>query len=242
MNRKRTTLDRYFGVSAKKTKNIKSDVPTVAQELAQRLDCSVHALTENGDSWYLLKRQWWSSKKTASFDAEWNRHPTEKHKLKLYGKVVEENRWSRSWGRSYAYSGSINTGRPVQEASSMVSTLIDEVNALAAGLVPAESSYNACLQNWYEPEHTIGLHADDERCHCGDCPIFSLSWGGTRRFLFRSRQSRNICAGLYLKDGDLLVMGGSCQQTHTHEIPRWRKTKDPPTANRINWTVRAFQE
>jgi alkylated DNA repair dioxygenase AlkB len=45
---------------------------------------------------------------------------------------------------------------------------------------------------------------------------------------------------LLLKDGDLVVMGGACQKTHKHEVPALRKTKDPPSANRINWTVRAF--
>ena len=42
-----------------------------------------------------------------------------------------------------------------------------------------------------------------------------------------------------LRDGDLLVMGGSMQQTHKHSVPKPRRTEH--AANRINWTVRAFQ-
>ena len=115
---------------------------------------------------------------------------------------------------------------------------------------------------------TIGLHADDERSLYQDYPILSLSWGGTRRFLFRRKQppppskqkedhnkkggnattkhgkrenNEEAVVELWLEDGDLLVMGGTCQKTHKHEVPKWRPTKDPPTSNRINWTLRAFR-
>jgi alkylated DNA repair dioxygenase AlkB len=121
------------------------------------------------------------------------------------------------------------------------------------------NAYNGCLQNWYMPEHCIGLHADDEKCMRADVPIFSLSWGGPRRFLFRAKAaylpssvdtasksslpaSKATAAKveLILRDGDLLVMGGTCQKTHKHEVPKLRKTMDLPTGRRINWTIRAF--
>ena len=80
----------------------------------------------------------------------------------------------------------------------------------------------------------------------GVCPS-SLSWGGPRRFLFRARDdspfpcvSKKTPHEVMLRDGDLLVMGGLCQQTHKHEVPAVRKTKDPAPTPRINWTIRAF--
>jgi alkylated DNA repair dioxygenase AlkB len=96
------------------------------------------------------------------------------------------------------------------------------------------------------PEHTIAAHADDEGSMKHQSPIFSLSWGGPRRFVVRPKLKyksngnyRN--ADITLHSGDLLIMGGSLQQTHTHEVPKWRKTKDPYVpGRRINWTVRAF--
>ena len=101
----------------------------------------------------------------------------------------------------------------------------------------------------YMPEDTIASHSDDERSMKNQSPIFSLSWGGPRRFVVRPRLKTTpsnkytscSCADITLRSGDLVVMGGSLQQTHTHEIPKWRKTKDlyVPT-RRINWTVRAF--
>lgn len=96
------------------------------------------------------------------------------------------------------------------------------------------------------PEHTIAAHADDEGSMKHQSPIFSLSWGGPRRFVVRPKlkykSSGNYNnADITLHSGDLLIMGGSLQQTHTHEVPKWRKTKDPYVpSRRINWTVRAF--
>ena len=130
----------------------------------------------------------------------------------------------------------------------MVPLLLERANRLTEGLLldqekesPSLPPYNGCLQNWYEPEHTIGLHADDEKALRPEFPIFSLSWGGTRRFLLRSRANKKEKTEVWLADGDLLVMGGTCQRTHQHEVPKFRKTMDPPTSDRINWTIRAFR-
>jgi alkylated DNA repair dioxygenase AlkB len=101
--------------------------------------------------------------------------------------------------------------------------------------------YNACLQNWYLPDDTIGRHADDERDLLPRWPIFSLSWGGTRRFVLRPKSQTTQKTEFWLKDGDLLVMGGRTQETHYHEVPKRRMTMDPTTGRRINWTIRAFR-
>jgi alkylated DNA repair dioxygenase AlkB len=231
---KKRNLHAYF--TSNKSRKI-SSLNETAETLAQRLHGDVFYLTDDGESWYLLKRKWLPS---VDFDTEWNLHPTKRHVLKVYGKTVQENRWSQSWGVSYAYSGSTSIARPLEE-SKLVTTLIAKANEMTQGLTSTESPYNGCLQNWYEPDDTIGLHSDDERSQRHDCPIWSLSWGGTRRFLFRQRSDKKVKTELYLSDGDLLVMGGKCQQTHYHEVPKRRVTMDPPTSNRINWTIRAFE-
>ncbi len=187
------------------------------------------------------------------FDVEWNLHPPNRRKVKIFGKMFNERRWSQAWGVSMAYSGLEQTAKPI-EGSSMVPILLDEVNGLMEGMSKSVNGcdeefdgtnepYNACLQNWYEPDDIIGLHSDDE-AYLRKLPIFSLSWGGTRRFLFRSRKKDKDDLGkveLWLKDGDLLVMGGTCQNTHKHELPKLRNTMDPLTSNRINWTIRALK-
>lgn len=138
---------------------------------------------------------------------------------------------------------------------------------LLNNLVPNDDNpYNCCLVNWYQSHHHIGLHADDERELNPSIPIVSLSWGGPRRFLLRPKASlnKNNLSKLWrkntttnnntnnndnnfnpyfeieLKDGDLLFMGGKCQQEFKHEIPKVRKTKDGLVGPRISWTIRSM--
>lgn len=113
------------------------------------------------------------------------------------------------------------------------------MNELVSDLLPP--AYNGCLQNWYLPAHKIGLHADDKKYMQLCFPIFSLSWGGPRRCLFRTKENRREVTEVLLQDGDLLLMGGTCQQTHEHEVPKVRFTVDPPAAERIDWTIRALR-
>lgn len=219
-----------------------------AEALGTRLDSLPEYLTTDGSSWILLKKNYLKSPDPAAFDTQWNLHPTTFHKLKLFGRTVSEQRWSQSWGYSYAYSGSVNQAKPIEEdGSGMVCDLIDRANSLIAGIFPGTSPYNGCLQNWYGVRHQIGLHSDDERSLKTGFPIMSLTWGGTRRFLLKPRgdpsfEYRSGDREIYLEDGDLLVMGGTTQQTHKHAVPKHRTTRDPPTSNLINWTVRAFKE
>lgn len=194
-------------------------------------------LTEDAKSWIVLAKHWRPSR-SDEFKEQWELHPTSKHQLKLYGRVCHETRYSQSWGLSYSYSGGVNQARALVD-NPFVQSLIDTCNIL----VPTHGPYNACLQNWYEPKHSIALHSDDERSHRRGSPIFSLSWGGPRRFIFRAKPgavAKQQILEFLLEDGDLLVMGGSCQATHKHEVPPVRKTKDLNVSNRINWTIRAF--
>ena len=220
---------------------------TTRNELAEKwgacLTQSPTYLTEDGKSWYILAKKWLPSPSPVKFEQEWNLHPEQRHSLNLFGRTVQEKRWSSSWGVAYAYSGSTNQGRPIEKGS-MVPHLLEKANELAANVSDSKENngkpYNGCLQNWYTPDDRIGLHSDDEKSMRQEYPILSLTWGGTRRFLLRRKEKKNDIVELYLEDGDLLLMGGTCQETHKHEVPKRRVTKDPETSNRINWTIRAF--
>lgn len=226
---------RQFFPTKKQARKMKKD------PFAEELGCQLHAepVYLTSSSYYVLVKAWMPSTPD-KFKKEWNLHPKDRHAIKLFGRIVHEKRWSQSWGVSYSYSGATNVARPLKE-SEMVQLLLQKANELTTTLQTGDdvSPYNGCLQNWYEPEDTIGLHADDEKVMRQEYPIFSLSWGGTRRFLFRDRQTKKKTE-LWLQDGDLLVMGGTCQETHQHEVPKRRVTMDPPTSSRINFTIRAL--
>jgi Alkylated DNA repair protein len=192
-------------------------------------------------SWVIHVKHWFPTPSSQQFESEWNLHPLNRKMIRIFNKQVQEARWSQAWGRSINYSGLINEGRNIKE-SSIIPPLLKRINDVMAHS-PLENNnalYNACLQNWYEVKDTMGLHSDDEKYLRAECPIFSLSWGGSRRFLLRSKTSPEKVE-LWLDDGDLLIMGGTTQQTHKHEIPKHR-TKDPATSRRINWTFRAIKE
>jgi len=215
----------------------------LAWELGKRLGGSKpFYLTEDGESWYIHVQSYKPTPDAMTFKSQWDLHPEDFHALKLGGKTVYQSRWSQSWGVSYAYSGSVSSARDYKHHpdGQMVKSLIQEVNEIVQGLFPCKDPYNGCLQNWYLPEHKIGFHSDDETDMKKGYPIFSLSWGGPRRFLFRPKENRRDVRELLLEDGDLLVMGGTCQQTHKHEVPKVRVTIDPVATERINWTIRAF--
>ncbi|CAB9511493.1 alkB, alkylation repair homolog 2 (E. coli) [Seminavis robusta] len=242
-----------------------STLPTdpQAEMLGQKLGQTPTYLTHDGKSWVIHVKRWLPTPSRDAFLAEWNLHPQSRHEIQVYGKSCLEKRWSQSWGFSYKYSGNVNAARPIEE-STVIRSLLDTINGLllideednAKNNTPQEERpYNGCLQNWYTPNDHIGLHADDERSLNAAFPIWSLSWGGTRRFLLRPKKSKKKTAvnnnnhiiisdepiELLLEDGDMVLMGGTCQETHKHEVPKFRKTMDPPTSDRINWTIRAFQ-
>lgn len=239
--------------------------------LAQRLglggnETNIQYLTPDQQSWVIHVKKWMPTTSKEEFDQQWDLHPEDRHQLRLFGRMFTENRWSQSWGHSYSYSGSTNIARPIEE-SEMIQSLIDRANEVTRGLFVSCSKdeemsatanydnetdakselseskpYNGCLQNWYLIEDTIGLHADDERDLQAQYPIISLTWGGTRRFVLKPRDKSLKKVEMYLEDGDLLLMGGTCQKTHRHEVPKPRSTMDPETSDRINWTIRAFRD
>lgn len=109
---------------------------------------------------------------------------------------------------------------------------------------------NSANCNWYEePYHGVGWHADDERLFGGlehDCPIISLSLGGSREFWFGLRESQLADKPLKstiiehdLHDGDIATMEGMFQKHIVHFVPITRPGPySPKVSSRINITWR----
>lgn len=295
----RIKLPKTSGIEETKSNSQKMKLATVdtvnnydnlqisAEQLASRLNVKPIYLTEDKTSWYILVKKWIPSPSKEIFDLEWEKHPTELRPLNLFGKTVYENRYSQAFGVTYAYSGSKNTARPIEDGST-IHTMMEKINGLIMDMkyddkkprsensndhrdddddddavptarvkVPSFFPYNGCLQNWYTPEQTIGYHSDDTKSLINGYPILSISWGGSRRFILRRKKNKGRGGDgnssttaatsthdknveLIINDGDLLVMGGACQETHQHGVPKVRKTMDPSTSNRISFTFRAF--
>ena len=76
-------------------------------------------------------------------------------------------------------------GTPFAE-SAVAAELLERCNAACFG-DGDNGAFNACLANWYEPEHHIARHRDDERALDAAAPVASVSWGAPRRFVLRPR-------------------------------------------------------
>jgi hypothetical protein len=58
---------------------------------------------------------------------------------------------------------------------------------------------------------------------------------------FYHKDSNVHAKTVQLADGDLIVMGGTLQETHKHEVPKIKKSDLFVSRKRINYTVRAFK-
>lgn len=203
----------------------------------------------NGGSWLLHFKQFLDSSdcdcgwNSDCFKEEWALQPAERKVLRGGAK---ENRLSQFYStcgtKTFTYSGMTSVAT---KAPPFAAKMIAVANNLDTA---AEGAHDACLVNWYSAEanHDIGAHSDDEKDHVKSRPIFSFSAGGKRRFVIapirghrdeRAMEKLEVVMGA----GDLVVMGGTMQSTHTHAVPKVRKKKDTwVPRDRINYTVRCF--
>lgn len=94
--------------------------------------------------------------------------------------------------------------------------------------------FNSVLLNYYRNERdSMGMHADDEPELGPEPAIASLSFGATRTFILRHRQSKRTLK-IDLGDGSLLLMAGKFQQAWLHGINKVVR----PVGPRINLTFR----
>lgn len=148
--------------------------------------------------------------------------------IRLYGRSVAIPRrqiWMGDPHCSYRYSGVTFQPEPWQAG---LEQLCDRL------VRHTGHPLNAVLLNHYQHgEHHMGWHSDDEPELGQDPVILSLSLGQTRRFDLKHKQL-NTQLSLELKDGDLLVMGGTCQRFWQHRVPKQIRLD----AERFNLTFR----
>lgn len=94
------------------------------------------------------------------------------------------------------------------------------------------------IANWYRTgSDSISWHADNEPALGHDPLVVSVSLGATRRLSFRPAQGGPALQHVDLGDGDLLVMGGSCQSELHHAIVKTVR----PVGARIALTFRHYR-
>ena len=156
----------------------------------------------------------------------------QRHRLKLFGRELDAPRlscWIGDADASYVYSGARFEPLPWTPT---VAHLRDDL-ALRLGV-----RFNSVLANLYrDGRDSVGWHSDDEP-ELGPTPLIaSLSFGATRTFRLRSRETRKAALSLDLANGSLLLMAGDTQRLYQHALPK----RAGVTAPRINLTFRRIQ-
>ncbi|MEP0837574.1 MULTISPECIES: alpha-ketoglutarate-dependent dioxygenase AlkB [unclassified Coleofasciculus] len=151
-------------------------------------------------------------------------------KIKLYGKELNIPRltaWHGDSGKSYTYSKIPMSPEPWTPTLFLIKSRIESL----AGI-----SFNSVLLNLYRNGNdSVAWHSDDEP-ELGEEPVIgSVSFGGTRRFMFRHKVAKEQVE-VELTHGSLLVMQGTTQQFWQHQIPKTSKRVEP----RINLTFRVI--
>lgn len=148
----------------------------------------------------------------------------------LYGKHIVTKRkvaWFADKEFDYNYS---NTTRRARPWTPLLLELKEKVKSVCG------YNYNSVLLNLYgDGSEGMGWHSDDEK-GLGELPnIASLSFGATRRFDIRHKQSGETIS-VPLDTGRLLVMKNQSQSHWKHQVPKQLRIKDP----RINLTFRTY--
>lgn len=177
----------------------------------------------------------------------WELHPKYHDSIKMFGKEIPMPRFQQVYGGDgYRFSGKSFAAQPIpSELAHCIETMQKMVmTSDNLGKSRKQSYLNGALVNWYaDGEHYMGPHTDDENELIARAPVFSLSLGATRRFVFtgKGQDGKPSDKGrleLTLQDGDLLIMGGTTQETHKHALPKMKKCLD----QRMNVTLRCFKQ
>jgi alkylated DNA repair dioxygenase AlkB len=142
----------------------------------------------------------------------------------------------------YRYSGVLMRSKPISPNPSTG----DSGQLFLAWLLPAVNQslgtdFNGVLVNRYNSgEDYISAHSDDESAlDCGTVEstrkaVASISYGATRKFRIRDKQTNAIVLDYPVESRTLLVMDGNFQTEFKHEVVRELRVREP----RISCTFR----
>ncbi|KAJ3282019.1 hypothetical protein HK104_011149 [Borealophlyctis nickersoniae] len=145
------------------------------------------------------------------------------------GTKIVTPRWTTVFGKDFTSTSATSQlyHRPPVLIPPTLQSFLDQISTLT------QKQFNFVLLNYYEKgSDSITYHSDDESFLGPNPTIASLSLGGTRDFLLKSKTGAHK-EKLVLESGDLVVMQGTTQGKWLHSIPK-RASAHP----RVNITLR----
>ena len=190
-------------------------------------------ITKNQASWIRIVRlSDQQGLNSDEFVQLWKAKPEEKCKIKIWGKMMDCPRYTKSYLKSYKFTGLTH------EADTILPMQVERILHEHAHTLNCD--LNQSLVNWYEADGSIGKHSDDTRQLKPDSEIFSYSFGNAKRdfILEPMEKGDGPKYKIPLNNNILIIMGGKCQETHRHSVPA---NKNQNTERRINITFRCFK-
>ena len=166
------------------------------------------------------------------FEHHWEKHPLERHMVKMIGKLIQVPRWQQAEGASYSYTGSRNNAIPVRRSLMPLLHWSQET---------IDSRLNGLLLNYYEgTEDYIGAHHDSTKGLVSGSPIVTISFGETRIFRLTRWECRKRVEqqDFSASHGDVFVVGWNLNKAWKHEVLK----RTAYTGRRISVTLRAFSQ
>lgn len=214
------------------------DYRLVPSERVQREDLSCSGSQESSVMYWIVP----SLISDNEFEFLWSLKPVQREQI--FGHVT--GRSVRAYERSYRYSGKLTECE--QTTPPLISRLLERARNI-------HSATNGVLLTCYEVDGSIGLHQDSSNGlyidSKGDvAPIITMSFGDSRDFFLIPDKTINNSLERYRVStghGTIIVMDGSCNRTHKHEVPQkyssTEAAKDKPYGGRrIVLTFRTFSK
>ena len=114
----------------------------------------------------------------------------------------------------------------------------DRALAVWQEVAGAARAPECCLVNWYAGDARMGLHQDRDEADFRQ-PVVSISLGDDARFRIGSVARGGTTASIWLRSGDVAVIGGAARLVH-HGVDRVAEGTSTllPQGGRINLTMR----
>lgn len=161
------------------------------------------------------------------FEHLWERHPTERPTIRMFGRDVQIPRWQKAFGADYEFSGQKSHADEIPD-------ILEPYLRWARETI--EQFLNGILMNFYEEGHYIGPHQDDTRQLIQGTPIVTISLGEERIFRL-TQKKKKLKHDLVAGNGTVLVLPWATNKTWHHEVPHFKRYRE----RRISITLRAFQ-
>ena len=148
----------------------------------------------------------------------------------IFGKLITTKRkvaWYAEQPFEYTYSNITKKALPFTSALAELKAITEKLTG---------ETYNSCLLNLYhDGSEGMAWHSDGEKDLKKNGAIGSLSFGATRKFAFKHKESKETIS-VILEHGSLLVMKGITQTHWLHRLPPTKLVKTP----RVNLTFRTI--